>query len=250
MTGRPTRSPRGGRQEHFGGRIDDGDEAVRIDADHARRDAGEHRLREAAAAVDEVARGRQAVVLPAQFRRHLVEGLAEMGEVPLPSADRHLDVEIAGRDLVGRVDEAADRRHETIGEVEAEPDRGEKDDQRDQREHRREGDLDPDLLLLERLVDRDARLGDRRELDSARIDLAGDVEHAPLMGRQLEGRSEDVVLAREQAQRPGVAGILEIGGPRRRNAGQRPSARPSRRPCRRARRSSREESRGRSRGSS
>ena len=146
--GRPRRSPRACPEQRLGRRVDDGDHAARIEADHAGRDAGQDRLREAPAPVDEVARGGQAVVLAAQLGRHLVEGLAEMGEVALRPPNRHLDVEIAGRDLVGRVDQAADRRDEPVGEVEAEPDRREEDDQRDQREHGREGDLDADLLLL------------------------------------------------------------------------------------------------------
>ena len=45
-----------------------------------------------------------------------------MAEVALALARRHLDVEIAGGDLVGRVDQAADRRNEPVREAQAEPD--------------------------------------------------------------------------------------------------------------------------------
>ena len=81
-------------------------------------------------------------MLAAQLRGHLVEGLAEMGEVAFGLPHRHLDVEVAGRDLVGGVDEPPDRRDEPVREIQAEPDRREQHDQRDQREHRGEGDLD------------------------------------------------------------------------------------------------------------
>ena len=59
---------------------------VAVDADHAGAGAGEHRLGEAAAAVDHVARAHDVVALGAQFLRHPVEGLAELARDRLPSA--------------------------------------------------------------------------------------------------------------------------------------------------------------------
>ena len=50
------------------------------------------------------------LLLLAQFERHLVEGVAEMAEVAFRPARRHLHIEIAGGDLVGRADQPADRR--------------------------------------------------------------------------------------------------------------------------------------------
>ena len=84
-------------------------EPAGIDADHAGRDAGQNRFGEAAAAVHQVAGGGQAVVLAAQLRGHLVEGLAQMAEIALAPAHGHLDIEVAGRDLVGGVDQPPDR---------------------------------------------------------------------------------------------------------------------------------------------
>ena len=182
-----------------------------IDADHACRDTGKNRLGEAAAAIHQVARRGQAVVLAAQLRGHLVEGLAQMAEIALAAPHGHLNVEIAGRDLVGRMDQPADRRHEPVGEVQPEPDCRKQHDQRDEREHGREGDLDAGLLLLERLVEGDPRLRDRRELDRARIDLPGDVEDAPAMGIELQDGAEDVAARRGRGRAPPrYAGLLQV----------------------------------------
>ena len=65
----------------LGGAVEDADAAVGIDADDAGAGAGQHRFGEAAAAVDQVAGAHDVVALGAQLLRHLVEGLAELGEV-------------------------------------------------------------------------------------------------------------------------------------------------------------------------
>ena len=183
---------------------------LRVDADDARRNARQHRLGEPAPAIDQVARRGQPVMLVAQLGGHLVEGFAEMGEVALAAPHRHLDIEIAGRDLVGGVDQPADRRHEPVGEVQAEPDRREQHDQRDQREHRREGDLDADLLLLERL-DR----GRRPPRRSAGTPPPADRPPGPRRGcarygRQLQHRAEHVALAGYRQSASSVVGLVEI----------------------------------------
>ena len=76
----------------FDGGVGDGDEAGRVHADDAGRDAGKHRFGEPAAPVDEFAGRRQPIVLAPQLLGHLVEALAEMGEVAVALPGRDLGV--------------------------------------------------------------------------------------------------------------------------------------------------------------
>ncbi|MEY9184765.1 hypothetical protein ABIA41_006200 [Bradyrhizobium sp. USDA 313] len=66
------------------------------DADDAGARRGQHGLDEAAAAVDQVAGIDELVALAAQFLRHLVEGLAQLGEIAFRLMHGHLDMEVAG----------------------------------------------------------------------------------------------------------------------------------------------------------
>ena len=156
----------------LGRAIEDGDAAVGIDADDAGAGAGQHRFGESPAAVDQIARAHDVVVLRAQLLRHLVEGLAELGEVAFRAADRHLDVQIAGRDDVGGADQAADRRDQPVGEIQPDPGRGQQHDERDDGEHQREGDLNAEPARFEIGVFADALLG-RAQLLRRRADRAG-----------------------------------------------------------------------------
>ena len=113
-----------------------------IDADDAGAGAREHRLAEAPAAVDQVAGVHQVVALGAQVVRHAVEGLAELAEIALGFVHRHLHMQIAGRDHIGGVDQAADRRHQPVGEIQPDQHRRQQHDQRDHRIHQTEGDGD------------------------------------------------------------------------------------------------------------
>ena len=60
---------------------------------------------------------------------------------PSDGAHRHRDVEIAGRDLVGRADQLADRPDQPVGDRDAGPDRRQHDDQRQAEIEQGEGDL-------------------------------------------------------------------------------------------------------------
>ena len=133
----------------LGRAVEDADPAVGVDADDAGARAREHRFGETAAAVDLIARAHQVVALRAQLLRHLVEGLAELGEVALPAPHRHLHIEIAGRNQIGGADQAADRRDQPVREVKPDPYRREQHDQRDHGVHQREGDLHADAARLE-----------------------------------------------------------------------------------------------------
>ncbi len=188
---------------------------VAVEAEHARRDAGEHGLGEAAAAVDDLARRYQTVALAAQLRGHLVEGLAEMGEVTLGTADRHLNVEVPARDLVGGVDHPPDRRDQRVGEAEPEPDRREQQDDGDQPVHRGEGNLDALPARIDREILRRRRACEGRELDRQRIDLPGDVQEGVVIGGQLDQCAEDAPARGQHADRIGRGlRILEGGGVR------------------------------------
>ena len=81
------------------------------------------------------------VALRLQLQQHLVEGVAERGDVAVGDAHGHRDVEIAGRHLVGGADQLADRPHQAVGDRDAGPDGGQHDDQRDAEIEQREGDL-------------------------------------------------------------------------------------------------------------
>ena len=74
--------------------VEDADLAVAIDADDAGAGRRQHRLGETSPAVDDFAGADQVVALGAQFVGHLVEGLAELGEIALRSQHRHLDVRL------------------------------------------------------------------------------------------------------------------------------------------------------------
>jgi len=63
--------------------------------------ADDSTLDEPAATVDQVAGADQFVALGAQFLRHLVEGLAELGEIAFRFVHRHLHIQIAGGHDIG-----------------------------------------------------------------------------------------------------------------------------------------------------
>ena len=194
-------------------RIGDGDDAVGIDAEHARRDPREHGLGEAAAPVDQVVGRPQAVVLAAQLLRHGVEALAEMGEIAVRFPRRHAGVEVAGGDLVGGVDEPADRGDEAVGEVQPEPHRREQRDQRDQDEDRGEGDLHVAAQLVEGQVLGRRGAGDAGKVDGELAHLALHQQHGIVVGRHPHQRGEDPALVRQQADRVArFRRILKGGG--------------------------------------
>ena len=203
----------------FGGAVEDADAAGGIDADDAGAGRGQHGLDETAPAVDQFAGADQLVALAAQLLRHLVEGLAELREVAFRLQDRHLDVEVAGRDDIGRAHQAADRRHQPVGEVQPDQHRGHQDGQRDHREHQRERDLDAELARLQLGIFGDTGLGLPQLRDHAWIEHARDVEERvgegaqPDHGGDVVGLDEDSDLrlvfvdAAEELRRAGVVKV-------------------------------------------
>ncbi len=197
------------RDQAFGRAVEDGDAAVGVDADHARARAGEHGLGESPAAVDHVARMYDVVVLRAQLLRHLVEGFAELGEVALGAADRHAHTQIAGGDDVGGADQAADRSHEPIGEIEPDPRRGQKNDERDDGEHQRKRDLNTQPAGFEIGVFADTFLRLAQLLNHARIEHARHIEIHVVVTVQFDGGGDVIAFGDECHLRLGLGDLAE-----------------------------------------
>ena len=121
---------RRGVQETRGGAVDDGDLAVGIEPDHAGADAGQHGFGEAAAFVDLAVGGDQRVALGIELLGHAVEGQAQRADFVVVALDFDLRLEVAFRDAFGRADQARDRLHQPVGGPQAQPDRRQQDDQR------------------------------------------------------------------------------------------------------------------------
>ena len=85
-----------------------------INTDDTCGNARQHGLGETPASIDQIARGSETVVLATQLRGHLVEGLAQCGEIPLLLADRDLNVEISRCHLTRRIDQAPYRHDEGV----------------------------------------------------------------------------------------------------------------------------------------
>ena len=76
-------------------------------------------------------------------------------------------LQVAGRHIVGGADQPTDRGDQPVGKIQPDPGRGEQHDQRDDREHQREGDLDAEPARLKIGVFADALLGCRQLLHHA-----------------------------------------------------------------------------------
>ena len=96
-------------EQPIGGGVRNRDDPFVVDAENARRHPRQHRLDECAPLIVERVRVDQAGLLAQELGGHLVERLAEMAEVSVRSARWHLNVKIAGSDLVRGADQAADR---------------------------------------------------------------------------------------------------------------------------------------------
>ena len=111
-------------EQPLGCGVRDRDDPVVIDAENAGGHPGQHRLDESAPLVVERVRVDQAGLLAQELGGHLVERVSEMPEVSIGTPGRHLNVKVAGCDLVGCVgSEPADRSDKPIGERQPQPDR-------------------------------------------------------------------------------------------------------------------------------
>src|ERR1700681_4926968 len=107
-------------EQLLGRAIDDRNAALGIETDDARSHAREHRLGKTAALIDLVARADDVFVLRAKLVGHLVEALAEVGEIPLTPPQGDFDVEISRCDEIGGADQAADWGSQPIREIQSE----------------------------------------------------------------------------------------------------------------------------------
>ena len=158
-------------------------DARRVDADDAGGDAGQHGFGEAAALVDQVLGLQDLVALRLQLLQHLVEGVAQRGDVAVGSAHRNGNVEIAGRHLVGGADQLADRPHQPVGDGDAGPDRRQHDDQRQAEIEQRKGDLRGAAVAFEAAILVGIGGDDLARLDHFRVD-----QPASCRDRRLESR--------------------------------------------------------------
>ena len=189
-------------EQPLGRAVDDGNAALGVETDDAGADAREHRLGEAAALIDLVARADDVFVLRAKLLRHLVEAFAQVREIALAPPQRNLDVEISGSNEIGGADQAADRGGEPIGEIQSEPHRGQQQDQRDDRIHQREGDLYAEAPVLHARIFGKPRLGRTQILQHLGIDGARDVEIGVVEGRERHDGGDKIGGVREINDRP------------------------------------------------
>ena len=155
---------------------------------------------------------------------HVVEGLAEIAEVALRLLGRNADGEVALRHLLGGVDQPPDGRDQPVGKGDAEPDGGEKDDQRDAEIENAERELDPDPARFERPILGDVLRGhgempddigrDRPERIDEQVVIA--VEHGDAADHAGRPRRDQRWAARFEL------GLLDRRGRRRREIGLRP----------------------------
>jgi hypothetical protein len=127
--------------------------------------------------------------------------LLKVSEVAVALPGRDLGVEVARGDLVGRVDQAPDRRDEAVGEVQAEPHRRQERDEGDQHEDRGEADLDRALQGIVGEVLGRRRAGHAGELHGELAHLPLHQQHRTVIGRHAQERGEDPPLARHEADR-------------------------------------------------
>src|ERR1700751_887286 len=108
------------------------------DGGHSRQD----RLDERAPFIIERVRVDEAGLLTQQLGRHLVERVSKVAEVSIGTARRHLNMEIAGSNFIGRVNETADGWEKPIGEGQSKPDRREQHGERQHHEYGRKAQLE------------------------------------------------------------------------------------------------------------
>ena len=119
---------------------------------------------------------------------------------------RHRGGQIARADPVGGRDQPDDRGRETVGEAEADPDRGQQQEQRHDPEDRREGHLDAGPAQLQRVVLVDHLAGPVHVVEHAGVDEPADEQIGvdevvepdqrphPVVG--IAGQHDHVALAR------------------------------------------------------
>ena len=146
-----------------------------------------------------------------KLRGHLVERVAKMAKVAIGSARRHMDVEVAGADLVGCADQAADRPDQPVRPGQPEPDRRKQHGQRQHDEHGGEAELQTAPMRLEPAPHGWPRSPRPRRPWRQRIDAARGVEELAFGAGNRPDGDEDVANAEKAAQVLARQRVLEVG---------------------------------------
>src|ERR1700727_3275700 len=134
-----------------------------------------------------------------------------MGEVSIGTSRGHVNMEISGRDLVSRADEATDWADQSIGEGEAEPDGGKEHCQRKKYENGRKTQFEAVPMSFKATPHVGDEGGVFRDLGRQRVDPPRGVEELPTGAGDRPNADEDVADAEEAAERLAVQGVLEVG---------------------------------------
>ena len=193
-------------EQPIGGGVRNRDDAVIVDAENARRHTRQHRLDERAPLIVERVGVDQAGLLAQELGGHLVECFAEMAEVSVRSPRWHLNLKIAGSDLVGGADEAADRSDQPIGERQAEPDGREQHGEREEHENGGETQLKAVPVRLKACPDVGNERRIFRDLGRQRVDPSRGVQELPVSPGNRPNADEDVAGPEEAAERFTIAG--------------------------------------------
>ena len=115
-------------QQPFGGTVDEGDAALRVQPHHPRRDGPENRIEKPPAPFDLFGIGQQRLALGLELARHLVEVTAQHGDLVIALFLADMNVQIARSDPLRRAGQAPHRARKALGEPQPQPDRGEDED--------------------------------------------------------------------------------------------------------------------------
>ena len=130
---------------------------------------------------------------------------------PSEAPGRHLNMQVAGGDLVGGANEPADRSDKPVGPSEAEPDRREQHRQGQHHEHGGKAEFEAVPVGLEA----SPHVGDERgvlgDLGRQRVDPARGVEELSVGAGDRPNADENVADPEKAAERLAVQGVLEVG---------------------------------------
>src|ERR1700722_20078793 len=133
-----------------------------------------------------------------------------MTEVSVRRAGWHLNIEIAGSDLVRRADQATDRSDQPIGEGKAQPDGGKEHGERQEHENSRESQLKTMPVGLEASPHVGNEPGVFRDLCRQGVDASRGIEKLPFGAGDRPNANEDVANAEEAAQSLAIQGVLKV----------------------------------------
>jgi hypothetical protein len=195
-----------------GGFVGQVDQSALVEADHAGRHARQHRLGKPPAQVELVVRLDQIGLLGFQLLGHEIERAAQAAELVILVEFGRARREVAAADLLGRHDQAADAARNLARRIDAEPDRGQQQQQRRGAEDQDELDLVARPLALESLVLRRRRIGRGQVIEHARVDRPPDIEHGVRDRLELDDGADPILRLAGQDRDFAGRGFLERPG--------------------------------------